>query len=220
MATRWGGPEDLFTQIENAIRRLEEIIDHAVDLVERAANWMGRLARHLLRLLIRGGWQVCRIAAVCLFFVYLTSLGVEIIIAASTVFLPYAAWLMRVTGALIVLSGCGFLGVLVFALFTAPQSKLEENSISDEAVTGTDVLRRTRTKRRVLYSSAMPGFLLFLDIVICLGLYGLAQWPPYRCRSFPLATTQQFVHSLVSHIRCNFVSPAERQSPFPNHRQK
>lgn len=210
------GPEDLFTKIEYAIQHLEQIVEHTIAQLGRAASWMARITRQFLRLLFRGGWQVCRFSAVCLFLAYLTSFGVELLFAASNVSLRFAAWPMRLLGLLIVLSGIAFLAVLVIAFFTTPRLNPIEDKTPDTTVRGTSVRRR----QSFTFSSPLPGFLLFLDILIVLALYGLVLWPPYRCQFFPLAATQQFMDQMVSRGASAFLPPKGHPSPIPDEPQK
>ena len=210
------GPEDLFMRIEHAIQHLEQIIEYTIEQLERTASWMWRITRQFLRLLFRGGWQVCRFAAVCLFLVYLTSFGVELLLAASDISLRFAAWPMRLLGALIVLSGLAFLIVLALACFTTPPVNPPEGETFNATVRGTEVPRR----QRFTFSSPMPGLLLFVDIVICLILYGLLLWPPYRCQFFPLAATQQFMDQIVSRVTATLSPTTERTSPLRDNTRK
>jgi hypothetical protein len=191
-------PEEVFNRIDRAIHRLAEINDWIARICSEAyqrlvttlrmlANALGRFAREFFVQSIRGLWELCRSGAVILFFVYLTSVGLEMTRIGPLAVFGFLVWPIRIVGWVILLGEVLFFGAVLWAFW-------ETSKPSPEST----VERRPSTT--TFMNSRMPGSLLLVDFAIGGALYGLTIWPPYWCKVFPLAATQQLLFTLVANF--------------------
>ena len=190
---------------DDAVRWLEGFVESSVGALKDLANWMGRLAGSFFRLITRGGWQVLRFAGVVLFFLYVASTGIELILAANRVSLIFAAWSLRCVGALI-----GAAGII---LFLAPVlvliSTRKSDRINDGDPSAGEPAKEAKSsgQGRKIFSgeetlqrrSAMPGILLCLDLGIWIAIYFLGV-NSIRLQTILLAATQRLVELAASFI--------------------
>ena len=191
--------------VENIIRHFEDAVERAVDSLQRFANNVGRFARTVLFFITRGGWQACRVAAVGIFLIFILSLGIEIVLGSLLVSAPFVRWVLFGVGAVIALV---VVAALLYVLF---------DFLLRQTAAATPHAQDNR--RKVVFRSSVPGFLLVLDVVICFVLPIV----PYEFRFTPLASTQQLVRPFWEILRgqtTTGVSTTSRKATIAHEKNK